>query len=73
MVLSTGLGIGPEMLIAAMRDRAAVNRAAMRTVKVLYLNVLDVECFSHTIDNAGRHFSTPILDEFMHCWLALFP
>ena len=72
VVLSTGLGIGPEMLIAAMRDRAAVNGAAMRTVKVLYPNVLDVGCFSHTIDNAGRHFSTPILDEFMRCWLALF-
>ena len=72
VVVSTGLGIGPEMLIAAMRDRAAVNRAAMRTVKVLYPNVLDVGCFSHTTDNAGRHFSTPILDEFMRCWLALF-
>ena len=72
VVLSTGLGIGPNKLIAAMRDRAAVNGAAMRTVKVLYPNILDVGCFSHTIDNAGRHFSTPILDEFIRSWLALF-
>ena len=72
VVFSTGLGIGLKMLIAAMRDRAAVNGAAMGTVKVLYPNVLEVGCFSHTIDNAGRHFSTPILDEFMRCWLTLF-
>ena len=45
VVLSTGLGIGPKMLITAMRDRAAVNGAAMRTVKVLYPNVLEVGCF----------------------------
>ena len=45
VVLSTGLGIGPNKLIAAMRDRAAVNGAAMRTVKVLYPNILDVGCF----------------------------
>ena len=72
VVLSTGLGIGPDNLLAAMRDRAAVNGAAMRTVKVLYPSVLDVGCFSHTIDNAGRHFSTPVLDEFIRSWLALF-
>ena len=73
VVLSTGLGIGPNKLTAAMRDRAAVNGAAMRTVKVLYPNILDVGCFSHTIDNAGHHFSTPILDEFIRSWLALCP
>ena len=47
VVLSTTLGIGTQRLLAAMRDRAAVNGAAMRTVKVLYPNVLDVGCFSY--------------------------
>jgi len=32
--LSTTLGVKPGTLLAAMRDRAAVNGAAMRTVKV---------------------------------------
>ena len=27
---------------------------------------------SHTIDNAGRHFNTPVLDEFIRSWLSLF-
>ncbi len=72
VVLSTGLGIGPATLLAAMRDRASVNGAAMRTVKVLYPNILDVGCFSHTIDNAGRHFKTPFVDEFIRNWLSLF-
>ena len=49
VVLSTGLGIGPNKLKSAMRDRAAVNVAAMRTVKVLYPNILDVGSFSHTL------------------------
>ena len=72
VVLSTGLGISPDKLLAAMRDRAAVNGVAMRTVKVLYPNILDIACFSHTIDNAGCHFHTPVLDEFIRSWLALF-
>ena len=67
VVLSTGLGIGPNKLIATMQDRAAVNGAPMRTVKVLYPNILDVGCFSHNINNA-----TLILDEFIRSWLALF-
>ena len=72
VVLSTSLAITPNRLVAAMRDRAAVNGAAMRTLKVLYPNLLDVGCFSHTTDNAGRHFGTPILDKFIRSWLVLF-
>ena len=55
-----------------MRDGSAVHDIAMTTLKVLYLNVLDVGCFSHTTDNSGGHFYTPVLDEFIHNWLALF-
>lgn len=45
VVLSTTLGVKPGNLLAAMRDRAAVNGAAMKTAKVLYPNLLDVGCF----------------------------
>ena len=41
---------------AAMHDRASVNDAAMRIVKVIYPNLLDVGCFSHTLDLVGEHF-----------------
>ena len=31
----------------------------MQTIKVLYLNVLDIGCYSHTIDHVGGCFETP--------------
>lgn len=36
VVLSTELGIPPQSIVAAMRDRASVNDVAMRTIKVVY-------------------------------------
>ena len=62
-VLSVTYTIGSDQLIAAVRDRAAVNNVAMRTLAV-YPKLLDVGCFSHTIDRVGQHFKTPILSEF---------
>ena len=47
-------------LLAAMHDRASVNSVAVRTLKVLYPNVLNIGCFSHTIDHVGDNFDTPV-------------
>ena len=44
-----------------MRDRAAVNGKAMRTLGVLYPNVIDIGCFSHMLDLVGDNFKTPSL------------
>ena len=63
-ILSAHYAIGPDQLIAAMRDRVAANDVTMRILAVLYPKVLDVGCFSHTIDHVGKHFKTPILPEF---------
>ena len=71
-LLSTKFGIGPNHLISAMRDRASANNVAMRTLKVIYSNVLDVGCFSHTLDLVGNHFKVPNLMEFLKNWLLLF-
>ena len=71
-VLSANYAIGPNQLIAAMRDRAAVNGVAMRTVAVVYPKVLNIGCFSHTIGRVGEHFKTPILSEFSTSWIMLF-
>ena len=49
-ILSITLGVESRLLLAAMRDRASVNNAAMRVVSIVYPNVLDVGCFSHTLD-----------------------
>ena len=49
-VLSVTLSIRSHLLLATMRDRASVNNLAMRTVKVIYPSILDIGCFSHTLD-----------------------
>ncbi len=70
--LSTSLQIKQAHVVAAMRDGASVNGAAMRVLKAVYPRVLDVTCFSHTIDLVGTHFELPTLDRFAHWWIQLF-
>ena len=55
--------IDGECVVAAMRDGASVNGVAIRTLQVLYPNVFDVTCFSHTANNAGHHFQFPVLEK----------
>ena len=71
-VLSTSYSIGSNQLLAGMRDRASVNNVAMRTMKILYPHMLDVGCFSHTIDHVGEHFKTPVLSSFVSSWVKIF-
>ena len=71
-VLSVNYGISTQLLLAAMKDRAAVNETAVRTLKVVYPNLLSVGCFSHTIDRVGEHFNIPTLSEFITSWISLF-
>lgn len=63
---------GPNMLLAIMRDGAAVNGAAIRQLSFFYPNILDVVCFSHTIDNVGSHFEFRVLELFFRHWVSLF-
>ena len=72
VVLSTELGIPSHLVIASMRDRASVNDVAMRAVKVLYNQLIDVGCFSHMLDHVGEKLSTPLLDDFVKAWVGLF-
>ena len=60
VVLSTELGIPSHLLVGAMRDRASVNEVAMRTVRVVYNQCVDIGCFSHTLDHVGQRMSTPV-------------
>ena len=63
-VLSVNYSIRPEQLIASMRDRASVNNVAMKTLSVVYPNLLDVGCFAHTLDRVGDNFQVPHILEF---------
>ena len=70
--LSVEYHVTPTALLACMRDRAATNNVALRTLKVVYPNIVDIGCFSHTIDHVGEKFETPVLDEFISAWISLF-
>ena len=70
--LSVSYSINPTSLLATMRDRAAVNNVALRTLKVVYPALLDVGCFSHTLDLVGSKFCAPNLVEFTMAWVSLF-
>ena len=70
--LSTELGIGGSPLLAAMHDRASVNGVAMRTLSIMYPEVMDIGCYSHTLDLVGTKFNLPTLDKFMKYWEAIF-
>ena len=70
--LSTELGIPSNLIIAATRDRASVNNVALRTLSIVYPQIIDVRCFSHTLGHVGEHFTTSVLNEFVSGWIGLF-
>ena len=71
-VLSVEYGISSDKVLASMRDRASANGVAMRTIQIVYSKVLDVGCYSHTINLVGEKFRTPNLDSFVRLWVSLF-
>ena len=70
--LAVDFSIRPTNLLAAMKDGAAVNQAALRQVKVYFPQLFDVTCFSHTIDNVGKHCEFRVLDKFSQYWASMF-
>ena len=71
-VLSTEYTVTSERLLATMRDRASVINVAIRTIKVVYPNSIDIGCLSHTINLVGDKFYIPNLDKYIHSWISLF-
>ena len=53
-----------NIVFAGMRDGAAVNGAVITQLLFFYTNIMDVICFSHTINNVGCHFIIQRLDTF---------
>ena len=48
-VLSVHLSISSSQLVAAMRDRASVNGVAMRTLRIIFPNLVNIGSFSQTV------------------------
>ena len=72
LCLSTDLGITDDRLIASMYGRASVKNVAMQTLKILYRSLIDIGCFSHSLDLIGETFCTPIRDQFFKGWISMF-
>ena len=70
--ISREYSIKSELVIACMRDRASSNNVAVRTLKILFPSLIDIGCFSHTLDLCGDKIKAPNLFEFMLPWLSLF-
>ena len=70
--VSTKLKVTYSQPVATMQDRAAVNKVALRTLRIVFSNILDVVCCSHTLDRVREKFITPILDVFVRGWISLF-
>ena len=72
--LSVDFSIPPGSLLAAARDYASVNNVAIRHLKILYPNLVDICCFSHTLDHVGKKMATctPHLEKFMKSLVSLF-
>ena len=71
-VLSVAYSIDSSRLLACMRDRASTNSVAVRTLQIVYPKLLDVGCFSHTLDRVGEYLNIPILSEFTSTWITMF-
>ena len=42
-----------------------LSKIKISSSKVVFPDIVDVECYSHMIDLVGEKFDTPILDEFI--------
>ena len=81
-VSSVTLGIESGRLLAAIRDGASVNTAALRTVAIVYPYVLDICyishtlldicCISHTLDLVGEKLKATAVSLFFTLWVSLF-
>lgn len=60
------------LYFAAMKDGASVNQAALQQMRFFFPQLLDVTCFSHTIDYVGKHFEFRVLDKFAQYWVSTF-
>lgn len=70
--LAVEYSIRPGVLLAAMKDGAAINHAALEQVKFFFPQLLDITLFSHTIDNVGKHFEFRVLHRFSQLWVSMF-
>ena len=61
-----------------MRARVSVNYMyiylAMQTIRMtnMHPSLIDIGCFSHTLNHEGEAFNTSVLTDLMYSWITLF-
>ena len=70
--LSLEYGVRGDSPIAAIRDQASMNQAALNRIQFIFPKTFNVVSFSHTLNNVGNHFVIPNLTEFGNLWIRLF-
>ena len=70
--LSVEYGVRGNSLLAAMQDGASVNQAALNIVSFIFPNMVNVVCFSHTLDNVGTISRSRPLKSSVACGLECF-
>ena len=70
--LSVEYAIQSQQVMGMIHDCASTNNVALRTLKVLYPCMLEVGCFSHTLNHVGENFNIPFANNFVTHWVGLF-
>ena len=70
--LSVDSGVRANSLLTAMRDGASINQAALDRMAFIFPKMLNVVCFSHTLENVGNHLVIPKLVGFGSLWIRMF-
>lgn len=70
--LSREYSVPPDKVLSCTRDRASSNNVAVRFLRIVFTQLIDIGCFSHTLDLVGDKMSVPHLSDFMISWLSLF-
>ena len=52
-IMSAHYHVGSTSALTSMRDWAATNNVTLRILKVHYQTLIDIGCFSHSIDHVG--------------------
>jgi hypothetical protein len=71
-VLCREYKLASDQVLVVMRDHASVNRVAMQHIKVMFPDLLDIGCYSHTLNLVGTKFELPTVEEFIKSWISLF-
>ena len=69
--LSVDYGVRANSLLAAMRDGASVNQAALDRIAFIFPKMLNIVCFSHTHENVRNHLVILTLVEFGSLWIRM--